>query len=98
MRRIAGLAILDLAAFLITTALLVASYVPGQVKKTPLDIDSKTRLSGEAAALPSGGSRLVKALSHTVANGELSDDDVVVFDTFTCLVKDDGSTEDCTED
>lgn len=98
MRRIAGLVLLGLAAFLITTALLVTMYVPGQVKRTPLDTDSRTRLSGQAAALPSGGASPVKALSHTVANGELSDEDVVVFDTFTCLVQDDGSVEDCTDD
>lgn len=98
MRRILGLVLLGLGAFLVTAALLVALYVPGAMKKTPLDIDSKTRLSGQAAALPSGDSGPIKALSHTVANGELSDDDVVVFDSFTCLVQDDGSVEDCTDD
>lgn len=98
MRRVVGPVLLGLAGFLITAALLAALYVPGQVKKTPLDVDSTTRLSGEANALPSGGSSPVKALSRTVANGELSDGDVVVFDTFSCLVKDDGSTADCTDD
>lgn len=98
MRRNVGLVLLGLGAFLITAALLVALYVPGQLKKTPLDTDTKTRLSGQAAALPSGGASPVKALSHTVANGELSDDNVVVFDTFTCLVQDDGTVEDCTDD
>ncbi|HHU10874.1 MAG TPA: DUF3068 domain-containing protein [Intrasporangiaceae bacterium] len=98
MRSVLGKVLLGLAGFLITAALLVAWYVPGQMKKTPLDVDSKTRLSGQAAALPTGGSSPVKALSHTVANGELSDGDVIVFDTFTCLVKDDGTVEDCTDD
>ncbi|MDO5502216.1 MAG: DUF3068 domain-containing protein [Actinomycetia bacterium] len=98
MRRTVGLVLLGLGAFLVTAALLVALYVPGAMKKTPLDVDSKTRLSGQAATLPDGSSSPVKALSHTVANGELSDDDVVVFDSFTCLVKDDGSVEDCTDD
>lgn len=98
MRKTVGLVLLGLGAFLVTTALLVAAYVPGQVKKTPLNVDSITRLSGHAAALPSGGSSPVRALSHTVANGDLSDGDVVVFDSFSCLIKDDGTTQDCTDD
>jgi hypothetical protein len=99
MRRIAGLVLLGLAGFLITAALLAALYVPGQVKKTPLDTDSTTRLSGTASALPSGDGGPIKAVSRTVANGELSDDDVIVFDTFTCLVRDpDGTAPDCVDD
>lgn len=98
MRRILGLVLFGVAGFLVTAALLAGTYVPGAMKKTPLDTDSITRLSGYAEALPNGGPSPVKALSHTVANGELSDADVVVFDTFTCLVKDDGSVQDCTDD
>lgn len=98
MRKTLGLVLLGLAAFLVTAALLAALYVPGQIKKTPLDIDSQTRLSGTARTVPVGDGGPIKALSHTVANGELSDSDVVVFDTFTCLVRDDGTVEDCTDD
>ena len=47
MRRTVGLILLGLAAFLITAALLVLLWVPGQVKKTPLDVDTTTRLTGE---------------------------------------------------
>ena len=99
MRRIIGLVLMGLAGFLVTTALLALVYVPGQVKKTPLDTDSNTRLSGTAAALPTGGSAPVKALSHTVADGKKSDGDVVVFDTFTCLITDpNGDAPDCVDD
>jgi len=99
MRRIIGLVLMGLAGFLVTTALLALVYVPGQVKKTPLDTDSYTRLSGEATALPSGDGAPVKALSHTVADGAKSDGDVVVFDTFTCLITDpDGNAPDCVDD
>jgi hypothetical protein len=99
MRKIIGLVLMGLAGFLVTTALLALVYVPGQVKKTPLDTDSYTRLSGEAAALPSGDGAPVKALSHTVADGAKSDGDVVVFDTFTCLITDpDGNAPDCVDD
>ena len=99
MRRIIGLVLMGLAGFLVTTALLALIYVPGQVKKTPLDTDSYTRLSGEATALPSGDGAPVKALSHTVADGAKSDGDVVVFDTFTCLITNpDGDAPDCVDD
>jgi len=99
MRRIIGLVLMGLAGFLVTVALLALIYVPGQVKKTPLDTDSNTRLSGQAAALPTGGSAPVKALSHTVADGQKSDGDVVVFDTFTCLITDpNGDAPDCVDD
>lgn len=96
MRKILGLGLLGLGGFLLTTALLAMLYVPGKVKVTPLDTDSYTRLTGTATALPSGEGAPLKAVSHTVADGEASDGDVVVFDTFTCLIKDpDGNAPDC---
>ncbi|WP_084108021.1 DUF3068 domain-containing protein [Knoellia aerolata] len=99
MRRIIGLVLMGLGGFLITTALLALIYIPGAVKKTPLDTDTYTRLTGNASALPSGGGSPVKALSHTVADGQKSDGDVVVFDTFTCLIKDpNGDSPDCVDD
>ncbi|KRE41316.1 DUF3068 domain-containing protein [Knoellia sp. Soil729] len=99
MRRIIGLVLMGLAGFLVTAAVLALVYVPGQVKKTPLDTDSNTRLSGTAAVLPTGGSAPVKALSHTVADGKKSDGKVVVFDTFTCLITDpNGNAPDCVDD
>lgn len=99
MRRIIGLVLMGLAGFLVTTALLALIYVPGQVKKTPLDTDTYTRLTGTASALPSGPGAPVKALSHTVSDGKKSDGDVVVFDTFTCLITDpNGDSPDCVDD
>ena len=99
MRRIIGLVLMGLGGFLLTIALLALVYIPGAVKKTPLDTDSYTRLTGNAAALPSGPGSPVKALSHTVADGQKSDGDVVVFDTFTCLIKDpNGDSPDCVDD
>lgn len=99
MRRIIGLVLMGLAGFLVMTALLALFYIPGQVKKTPLDTDSNTRLTGQAAALPTGDGAPVKALSHTVADGAKSDGDVVVFDTFTCLITDpNGDSPDCVDD
>jgi len=99
MRKTVGLILLGLAAFLITAALLVLLWVPGQVMKTPLDVDSTTRLAGNATVLPSGPGSAVKAISRTVADGQASDGQVVVFDTFSCLIQDpDGTAPDCVDD
>ena len=99
MRKTVGFVLLGLAGFLLTAALLAQFYVPGQVQKTPLDVNTTTRLTGNAAVLPSGGGSAVKAVSRSVADGAASDDDVVVFDTFSCLIKDpDGTAPDCVDD
>lgn len=99
MRKTVGFVLLGLAGFLLTTALLAQLYVPGQVMKTPLDVNTTTRLSGDATALPTGGGSAVKAVSRSVADGAASDGDVIVFDTFSCLIKDpDGSAPDCVDD
>jgi hypothetical protein len=94
MRKVVGLVLLGLSGFLVAVALLALVYVPGQVTKTPLDINSNTRLTGTATYLsePSGP---VKYLSRTVADGEASDGDVVVFDTLTCLIRDIDDPPDC---
>lgn len=99
MRRTVGFILLGLAGFLVTAAILALVWVPGQVKKTPLDVVSDTRLTGSAAALPTGAGGPVKYLSRTVADGAASTSDVVVFDNFTCLVSDpDGTAPDCVDD
>ena len=103
MRRVATWVLFFLGAFLLTTAVLSLVWAPGQVKKTPLDVNSVTRLAGEAQL--SNGTNLdsikVKATSTTHADSELSTDDVVLFQNSSCLMKDpDGSAPDCvsTED
>jgi hypothetical protein len=98
MRKTVGLVLLGLAGFLLTTAVLTLVYVPGAVEKTPLDTDTVTRLGGDAAVLPVGDPGAVKAISHTVSDGEASDATVVVFDTFSCLMRDVAGSPDCTED
>lgn len=98
MRKTVGFILLGLAGFLVTAAVLVLVYVPGQVEKTPLDVNSTTRLSGEAAALPSGEPGPVRAVSRAVVDGEASDGDVAVFDTFSCLMRDVPGAADCTQD
>ena len=98
MRGIVTKLLVFLGAFLVVTAGLAAFYAPGQVKKTPLSVDSVTRLTGDAQLFD--GSQLVptpvRATSVTHADSELSTDDVVLFQSSSCLVKDpDGNAPDC---
>ena len=99
MRRTVGFILLGLAGFLVTAAVLALVWVPGQVKKTPLDANVTTKLTGNATVLPTGAGSAVKAIQRTVADGTASTSDVVVFDNFSCLVQDpDGTTPDCVDD
>jgi hypothetical protein len=76
-------------------------WAPGQVKRTPLDTDSTTRLAGTADKLnPASGdieSLDVKATSITKADSKRSDDDVIVFVNTLCLVIDEGDVPDCVD-
>lgn len=101
MRKIIGWVLLGLGAFLLVTGLLATLWVPGQVEKTPLDVNSTTRLSGDADKYnPATGETEaidVKATSITKADSKRSDDDVVVFVNTTCLVIDEGDVPDCVD-
>lgn len=97
MRKVLGPVLTGLGGFLLATGLLMWLFVPGTVKKTPLNVNSTTKLTGQANVLPSGGSSAVKAVSYSVADGTTSDSHVVVFDNFTCVVKA-SLPGDCTKD
>jgi len=97
---IAGL-LLGLGSFLLVAALTVVLWGDNAVKKTPLDTNSVTDLSGTADKLnPATGeveSLDVKAASVTQADSDLSDDNVVVFVSTTCLVIDEGDVPQCVD-
>lgn len=98
MRGIVTKLLVFLGAFLVTVAILSLVYASGQVKKTPLDTDSVTRLSGEAqVAGPDGIENTpVKAVSITHADSELSTGEVILFQNSSCLVRDpNGNAPDC---
>lgn len=101
MRKIIGWVLLGLGAFLLVTGLLATVWVPGQVERTPLDVNSTTRLSGNADKLnPATGETEaidVKATSITKSDSKRSDDNVVVFVNTTCLVIDEGDVPDCVD-
>ena len=50
-RKIIGWVLLALGTFLVAIGLMAALWAPGQVKRTPLDTDSATRLAGTADKL-----------------------------------------------
>ena len=96
MRRTLGQVLIGTFGFLAMSALLLYVYVPGQVKKTPVNVDTYTYLTGTAAYL-SEASGPVKALSHTVGDAKQSTGGVVVFQSFTCLMRDpNGTAPNCT--
>lgn len=101
MRKIIGWVLLALGTFLVVVGLMAATWAPGQVKRTPLDTDSNTRLAGTADKLnPESGdveALDVKASSITKADSEHSTDEVVVFVNSTCLVIDEGDAPDCVD-
>jgi len=92
-RRKIGAVLAFVGGFLVMLAVLAQVYAPGQLMRTPLDVDSTTRLSGTAVI--SGESTPVKATSITHSDSAKSDDDVVVFQNSSCLVKDEGDVGNC---
>lgn len=101
MRKIIGWVLLALGAFLLVVALTATVWAPGQVKRTPLDTDSTTRLSGTADKLNPATGEVedldVKATSITKADSKRSDDEVIVFVNTLCLVIDEGDVPDCVD-
>jgi hypothetical protein len=100
-RTIVGRVLIALGGFLLVAGLVAAIWAPGVVKKTPIDVDSVTHLSGQGGKLdvatgqiPSGP---VVASSITKVDTEASDDDVAVFVSTSCLMKDEGDVPDCVD-
>ena len=93
MRTKLGALLSILGGFLIVAGLLAKFYAPDNLMKTPLDTDTTTALEGVAEL--SGEEVPVLAWSVTHSNSEQSDDDVIVFQNSSCLVKDEGGIEDC---
>jgi hypothetical protein len=101
-RKVIAAVLVGLGSFLLVAALTVVIWGGEAVKKTPLDTDSVTNLSGTADKLNPATSEVeslqVKAASVTKADAELSDDEVVVFVNTTCLVIDEGDTPQCVDE
>jgi hypothetical protein len=102
-RKAFGPILLGLGAFLLVMAVMALTWMPGVVKKTPLDVDTTTHLSGTAQRLDSETGQLGAAVpiiiqSLTQANADASDDKVIVFVNGTCVVDDsDGDAPACVD-
>ena len=83
-----------LGGFLLVAGLVCWLWAPGVVKKTPLDVNTTTHLSGQAQKLNTATGALdsnpVNATSITKTDSKASDDKVVVWANTSCLVIDDG--------
>lgn len=97
MQKVLGTTLIAVGAFLVVVAVLAQFYAPQRLMKTPLDVSSTTRLSGEGTLYAAGEGTTfpAKAVSITHADSAKSDGEVVVFSNSTCLVKDEGSVPDC---
>ncbi len=100
MRKKIGVSLAFVGGFLVVLAVLCQFYAPGALKKTPIDVNNTTYLSGTAQLSDgSGGMKTtpVVAISITHADSAKSDDDVVAMSNSSCLVKSEegAQTADC---
>lgn len=100
MNKVISWVLLGLGAFLLVAALVGSAWAPGVTKKTPLDVNSTTYLTGTAEKinLTEGGTDTfpVKVTSVTKTDSNASTDEVVVFQGTTCVVNNEGGdTPDC---
>jgi Porin PorA len=100
-RKVAGWVVLAVGAFLLMAAALGQFWAPGNAEKTPLEVNTTTRLSGVAQKLNTATGQVedlpVNATSVTKSDTNRSDDNVVAFVTTTCLVIDKGDVPDCVD-
>lgn len=97
MRRGVGMFLVFVGAFLLVTAILAQAYAAPRLLRTPLDVDTVTDLAGTAElGGPDGVETFpVKVYSTTKADSEMSDDDVVVFRSSSCVVRDEDEVDGC---
>jgi hypothetical protein len=101
-RKNLGIILLGLSGFLLIVGLLALIWAPSKAEKTPLDVNSTTRLTGEAGKLDTSTMQLVtnpvKATSITKTDTKASDDDTAVFVNTSCVVVNEGDVPDCVDD
>lgn len=103
MRKPLSWLLLVLGAFLLVVAVLGFTWLPGAAKRTPLNIDSYTHLTGEADKLNPATGKVDTGLpimytNHTQVDDKVSDGDVVAFVSSTCVNIDENDPPTCLED
>src|SRR3954468_2635216 len=88
--RVLARVLLGLGAFLLVAGILAVTWIPGAVKKTPLDVNTTTLYEGQAAKLdPLTGAFDTKpayAVRHTIVDSKKSGDDNVIMVENACAV------------
>lgn len=103
MRKTIGFVLLGLGAALLAIGVVTTTWAPSVVKRTPLDVDTTTRLEGTGARLDAatgelGEARPVRVTSVTRVDSDASTDDVAAFVQVQCVVyTDQGPVDDCPE-
>lgn len=102
MRRILGGVLVALGGFLLIVGVMGSFWAPGVVKKTPLDVNTTTRLEGEAAKLDTATGDFTKkpvwVKSVSQVDSKTSDDDTVNWVSVSCVQFDEGQDQECAED
>jgi Porin PorA len=101
-RRNFGHVLLGFGGLLLAVAVLALVWAPGAVKKTPLDVVSKTVYEGEGGKINTATGEFnvgpVYAVQETKSDSENSSDDHVLFVETSCLVVDTGGERECVDD
>lgn len=87
MRKILGPVLVGLGGFLIVVGVLCVVWAPGVVKKTPIDVETTTILSGTVSKL-GDPEQPVKVQSITRTDADASTDDVALWFSTSCVVID----------
>lgn len=98
-RKVIGLVLCGIGAFLLVAGAVAVTWAPGVVKKTPIDVNTTTHLEGTVKKLNTETNQLeenpVKVLSITRSDTDKSTDDVAVFVQSSCVVIDINDAPDC---
>lgn len=101
MRTIVGRVLIALSGLLLVAGLVALIWAPGVVKKTPIDVNTVTHLSGEGGKVDTATGEIdsgpVVASSISKVDADASDDDTAVFVSSSCLMKDEGDVPDCVD-
>jgi len=100
-RRNIGYVLVGLSGLLLAVAVLALVWAPGAVKKTPLDVDTRTLYEGEGGKIDTATGEFtiqpVYAVQETKADSGRSSDDHVLFVETSCLVVDTGGDRVCVD-
>jgi DUF3068 family protein len=100
-RKVFGLILLGLGAFLLVVGVMTTVWAPGQLKKLPLDVNNTTYLDGVVKKFDASTGELVenpvKVQSITKVDSNASDDSTAVWVATSCVVIDIDDAPDCVD-